>query len=202
VQLFTSNSESHAAPPVRAGARGFVALALIVATAFGITLASDVSDAATSGSVVGANVLGATSVSNGCTGAPATQLGTLTVGSSRLTDTGAGACSFSFQSSNSTATAHISQRDRTGTAMGSVEAGQWTDISDSFVGNTALAVADASVSYRGMSDGTIRRSDDGGDTWIPEASTSSMSTMDTPWAATIPGRSSRHVRRPAARPGP
>jgi photosystem II stability/assembly factor-like uncharacterized protein len=136
----------------------------------GTVVASLPGHGATAGSVVGAAVPASTSIANQCTGAPATTLGTMTPGSTSLTDTGGAVCRFQFGSSNATATARIYQRDQVGTAMSSVDGDVWSDVSDSFVANGGVDLVDATFGYRTTSDGTVLRTSDGAATWTPEIS--------------------------------
>ena len=74
-------------------------------------------NAASSSTVVSMEVPSAISLTDGCTGSPAWNFGTVQPGSTALTSTGAGICRLQFSSSNDSAQLRIAQRDGTGTAM-------------------------------------------------------------------------------------
>jgi photosystem II stability/assembly factor-like uncharacterized protein len=144
------------------------ALALVLVSMLGV-LAAETAPAASSSSVVGATVPGATSISNQCLSSAARDLGPVTVSSSNLSSTGAGICRFGFGSSNSTASLRISQRDGSGTALGRTSPSLATSrTADPYFHTVEMATA--SVSFAARSDGLIIRTTDDGATWSSEVS--------------------------------
>lgn len=121
------------------------------------------SNAATSSTVVAADVPSAISISDGCGAPEAYRLGPLLPGDKATTATGAGVCSISFSSSNDSAMLQVVQRDRVGAAMTSPT----TSWASAVAGDSSsFARVHAIDSNTVVATGTqVQRSADGGTTW-------------------------------------
>ncbi|MBC7460565.1 MAG: hypothetical protein H7287_04320, partial [Thermoleophilia bacterium] len=114
--------------------------------------------------LIQANIVSATSLTNGCTSPIGFQFGTVQPGSNLTTATTAGACRFTFGSTNDSASLRIGQRDGSGTAMGR-SATSWIGTQDaSITSNDAIALT-ISAGWTVGPNGIMQRTLDGGATW-------------------------------------
>ncbi|MCW2928505.1 MAG: Photosynthesis system assembly factor, partial [Thermoleophilia bacterium] len=112
--------------------------------------------------VVSMDIPSAISMTNGCTGSPATALGTVQPGTPATTATGAGACSIDWTSTNDSSMLRIGQRDGIGAAMSKPTAiGGYTD----WAIYTAVDTEDGTNAVAVGSGGRYAYSTDSGATW-------------------------------------
>ncbi len=142
------------------------ALAIAALAIAALAMAAGNGSAASGSVVVSMDVVSTTTLTNGCSTTAATAFGTMQPGASALTATGAGVCSFSFSSTNDTSQIRIGRRSGSTTAMETT--GPVATLQQSTNGNAvyALHAHDASRIAMGSSGSTIRRTLDGGSTWL------------------------------------
>ena len=149
--------------PVRAlhrlrgpGAAAVLAIAAVTSMGGG-------SHAATSSTVVTADIPSATVLDNDCTTEQATSLGVVQPGTYSRTATAGNVCRIGFRSSNDSARLNIRQSDGAGTAMSRKDSGGWattidlTHIEDLAAGSATVLYADRSRQ--------VFKSTDGGQSW-------------------------------------
>lgn len=129
----------------------------------------------------------ATTLVNGCTDAPATQLGATLPGAGTRTATGSGVCRVTFGSSNATAQLRIGQADGTGTAMGlGIEPPTLLARSGAPGRTYGVFGYDASRAWAAGRASTLYRTSDGGGSWS-ELSTPSGDNVDVEAVPGSPG---------------
>lgn len=169
-----------------AGIRGapiLIALALFLAGP---------SHSATSGSVVGATVPSATTLTDSCTDPAGRDFGTVALSTSNTTATGVGVCRLDFGSSNDTARLRIWSRGGAATAMTRA-----TWITSALPTTQQMWRVDSPsplVVWASGDNGTIHRSENAGATWSQQATGITDTIMgfdavddDVGWAATWAG---------------
>jgi len=174
----------------RSHAGKFVRICTTLAAACALLVATSISgDAASSSTVITANVPSATSLTNTCTAPSARAFGVVQPGSSATTATGAGVCRFDFSSSNDTSMLRIGQDDGAGVAMGQAS-GTWpTKHNGSQEWFSTTRGSSAGTIFAG--EYSLWRSTDSGATWTNRGSTGTFAHRLTAkddnvlWAARV-----------------
>ncbi|MCW2972863.1 MAG: hypothetical protein JWN72_1136 [Thermoleophilia bacterium] len=122
---------------------------------------------------VTATIVSATTLTNGCTNPVGFQFGAVQPGANLTTSTAAGACRFTFGSSNDSASLRIGQRDGAAAAMGRSSTAWTGSQSASVVANDAVALS-ALAGWTVGPGGVMQRTLDGGSTWTTYTSAQTL----------------------------